>query len=118
MIRPMVSKQVFVQQKAEQNVAHPDTRKVSWSRHAIAKLITENLSRQEVEKALTSCELVEDYPTGMRPLPDCLLLAWTAERQPVHSGVAIDEPNDRVFVITVYRPDSGRWEDDFRSRKK
>ena len=83
-----------------------------------AKLVIENLSRQEVEQAMTSCEIIEDYPIQMRPLPDCLVLGWLGERQPIHAVVAIDEPNDRIFVVTVYRPDLKRWENDYRTRKE
>jgi hypothetical protein len=31
--------------------------------------------------------------------------------------IAIDEPLDRMFVVTVYRPSAKRWEDDWRTRK-
>lgn len=31
--------------------------------------------------------------------------------------IAIDEPLDRIFVVTVYRPSAKRWEDDWRTRK-
>jgi hypothetical protein len=111
-------KQVFIRQKAQENFAQPSGQKVLWSRHAIAKLVIENLSRQEVELALTSSDIVEDYPVQMRPLPDCLVLGWLIEGQPIHTVVAIDESNDRIFVVTVYRPDLRRWENDYRTRKQ
>jgi len=113
----MGTKQSFIRQKAQENSAQPSGQKVLWSRHAIAKLVVENFSRQEVERALTSCDIIEDYPVQMRPLPDCLVLGWLVERQPMHAVVAIDEPNDRIFVVTVYRPDLKRWENDYRTRK-
>jgi hypothetical protein len=113
----MGDKQTFIQTKARESLAHQEGQKVLWSRHALAKLIVENLSRQEVEGALASCEVIEEYPAQQRPLPDCLVLGWLASRQPIHAVVAIDEANDRIFVITVYRPDPRRWADDYRTRK-
>ncbi|MCD6288905.1 MAG: DUF4258 domain-containing protein [Anaerolineae bacterium] len=111
-------RQAFIWQKAKQNRLDPVGRKVLWSRHAITKLVVEGLSRQGVEQALISCEVIETYPAHTRPLPDCLVLGWLAEGQPIHAVIAIDETNDRIFVITVYRPDPRRWEDDYRTRKE
>ena len=111
-------RQAFIRKKAEQNQSDPMGRRVLWSRHAITKLTVEGLSRQEVEQALVSCEVIEIYPTHARPLPDCLVLGRLTEGQPIHAVIAIDEINDRVFVITVYRPDPRRWGDDYRTRRE
>lgn len=89
---------------------------VLWSRHAIAKLVTENLMREQVETALASIEIIEDYPSAHRPLPDCLVLAFIQPVEPIHAVVAIDDSNARIFIITVYRPDPRRWTHDFRRR--
>jgi hypothetical protein len=110
-------RQTFIRQKAKENRPDPAGQKILWSRHTIAKLIVEGLSRREIEQALASCEVIEAYPARTRPLPDCLVLGWLAEGQPVHAVIAIDEMNDRVFVITVYRPDPRRWENGYRTRK-
>jgi hypothetical protein len=37
--------------------------------------------------------------------------------EPLHAVIAVDEPNDRLFVVTVYRPDPRRWTDD-RTRRR
>jgi hypothetical protein len=89
---------------------------VLWSRHAITRLATSALSRSNVEAGLVDCEVIEDYPEAHRPLPDCLVLAMLDDRSPVHAVVAIDEPNERIFLVTVYRPDPTRWLDE-RMRK-
>ena len=88
---------------------------VRWSQHAIAKLIVENLTRTSVELALSSSEIIEDYPTTHRPLPDCLVLAKIAA-DAIHAVVAIDQSSSRIFIITVYRPDPRRWMNDYRTR--
>lgn len=91
---------------------------VLWSSHATRKLQSENLQRKEVELALSNCEVIEDYPWLTRRLPDCLVLAFTSNGRPLHSVVALDKPNDRIFIVTVYRPDKKRWENDWKTRKK
>jgi hypothetical protein len=112
-----LDKRRFIRQKATQNRNDPQGAKVYWSRHAIAELIKDDLSRSGVELALETCEVVEDYPTGHRPLPDCLVLAQLSEAEPVHAVIAIDEARDRIFVITVYLPSNEEWQDDWRTRK-
>jgi len=114
----MPDKEAFIRQKARENQSDPQGEKVLWSRHAIGKLVTEGLTRQAVEQALTTCELIEDYPSLTRPLPDCLVLGWMEEQEPIHAVVAIDAPQDRIFVVTFYRPDPRRWENDYRTRKR
>jgi hypothetical protein len=90
---------------------------VIWSRHAIQELVADDLTRTQVEHALETCEVIEDYPTAHRPLPDCLVLGYLTPDEPAHVVVAIDVERDRVFVVTVYRPDSEVWFDDWRTRQ-
>jgi hypothetical protein len=110
--------QAFIRQRVQANPTRRECDKVLWSRHAIGKLIEEGISRQEIEEALATCEVIEKYPARTGPLPDCLVLGWIRNQEPIHAVVAIDEANDCVFVITVYRPDRRRWEDGYRVRKR
>jgi hypothetical protein len=109
-----VAKQRFIRRAATR--AHPGG--IVWSQHAVAKLALEDLARQAVEEALREGEIIEDYPPAHRPLPDCLILAHLSAGEPLHAVLAVDEPNDRLFVVTVYRPDPRRWTDDRRTRRR
>jgi hypothetical protein len=111
-------KQNFIRWKARQNQSDPEGTKILWSRHGIAKLIIEGWSRVEVENALQYCSIIEDYPTLHRPLPDCLVLGWLMPGNPFHAVVAVDESNDCLFIVTVYKPLLEEWEDDWQTRKK
>jgi hypothetical protein len=111
-------KQNFIQVKAVENKSDPEGQKVLWSRHAITELVNDNLTRSQVEKLLETCEIIEDYPHLHRPLPDCLVLGKLDNTQPLHGVIAIDEINDRIFVVTVYRPLTERWKNDWRTRKQ
>ena len=112
-----LQKQLFILQKAAQNRHDSEGAKVYWSRHAVAELVNDNLTRAQVEQALEQGEIIEEYPIGHRGLPDCLVLAKLSETQPMHVVIAIGEAKDRVFVITVYVPSAERWHDDWRTRK-
>lgn len=90
---------------------------VAWSRHAIERLVLHRAARVDVETALATCEIIEVYPDAHRPLPDCLVLTWLRLREPLHAVIAVDRLNDRIFVITVYRPDAARWSDDWKRRR-
>jgi len=60
-------------------------------------------------------ESVEAYPAA-QPLPCRLLLHETADG-PLHVVVAEDAAEHAIIVVTVYRPDSGRWHEGFRRRR-
>ena len=111
-------KEAFIREKAAENASDPMMGKVLWSGHATQKLQSEGLRRQEVESALVNCEVIEDYPWLTRRLPDCLVLTFTSYGNPLHAVVALDLPLDRIFIVTVYRPDKERWENDWKTRKR
>ncbi len=113
-----VEKQSFIRQKARENIGDSIGEKILWSRHAVAALVDDSLSRMDVESALQHGQIIEDYPPAHRPLPDCLIFATLSVGKPIHAVVAIDEPNDRIFVVTVYVPTRERWENDWRTRKR
>jgi len=112
-----LDKQDFIRSKAIENQNDPEGQKILWSRHAITELLNDELTRSEVEAAFVTCEVIEDYPTQHRPLPACLVLGMLGNSDPLHGVVAIDELNDRIFIVTVYRPLKERRKDDWRTRK-
>jgi Domain of unknown function (DUF4258) len=113
----LLDKQTFIRRKARENRESADGTQVYWSRHAITELVQDQLTRSEVETALQDGEVIEDYPATHRPLPDCLVLGYLPSTHPIHAVVAIDQAQDRIFVVTVYRPSAERWADDWRTRK-
>lgn len=110
-------KQRFIRRLARRNRADRVGRRIMWSRHGIAELANEGWVRRDVEKGLEGCTVIENYPAVHRPLPDCLVLAWLRADKPFHAVVAIDEPNDRLFIVTVYTPSPEEWEHDWKTRK-
>jgi hypothetical protein len=110
-------KQELVRESAARSSAG-DLRAVVWSAHAVQALLSHALSRADVEQALSASVVIEDYPANHRGLPDCLVLGFLEPGAvPVHAVVAIDEVRDRILVVTTYRPDPGRWENDWKTRR-
>jgi hypothetical protein len=112
------SKQDSIRRIAHENQSDSGGQKILWSRHGIAELVNEGWTRAALERSLMTCEIIEDYPTLTRPLPDCLILGLLAQGVVFHAVVAIDAPNDRLFIVTVYRPSVEEWENDWRTRKR
>jgi len=69
----------------------------------------------EVSEAMTSPELLEEYPDD-RSDPSCLLLGFTRADRPLHLVAAHDEAGHGIVVVTVYHPDPDQLED-YRRRK-
>jgi hypothetical protein len=103
--------EIFIRSAAHRSGA------VLWSRHAIERLVQHRLSRTALEASLATCTIIETYPDGHRPLPDCLVLAWLRAGEPIHAVIAVDIANNRMFIVTVYRPDPERWFDDWTRRR-
>lgn len=103
-------KQLFIRRCASQ-------RKIKWSRHALGKLASLTVHVDDVERALESAEVIEDYPHLRRYLPDCLVLAFSVSGEPIHCVVALNAPYDYILIVTVYVPDEKEWYDDWRTRK-
>ncbi|MBP8949290.1 MAG: DUF4258 domain-containing protein, partial [Candidatus Promineofilum sp.] len=87
------SKQRFIREIAARAADDSSGTTILWSRHAIAKAVREQITRQEIEAALISAEVIEDYPAAHRPLPDCLVLGWLDWQNPLHAVVALDLTN-------------------------
>ena len=111
------TKRAFIRRVAKENQTDPEGVRILWSRHAVVELVLEGWNRRQVEGALLDSEVIEDYPTLHRPLPDCLVLAWVTSTIPVHVVVTIDQDLDRTLLVTVYQPSEEEWEDDWKTRK-
>lgn len=73
------------------------------------------ISTGEVESAIFSGELIEDYPEDVRG-HSALLLGWSGDDRPIH--VVCSPKVDFLAVITAYLPDPAEWSTDFKTRLK
>jgi len=84
--------------------------------HAVRRMFTRKISRDEVAAVIRNGEDVEDYPDD-KPYPSKLLLGWSGGR-PVHAVVAHNETEGEFIVVTAYEPDLEKWEEGFKVRRK
>jgi hypothetical protein len=85
--------------------------------HADEEAHSDHLSYDEIFLSVFQGEIIEDYPED-KPYPSCLIYGENFEKEPVHSVWAYNKENQWAVLITVYRPDPGRWIDWRRRREK
>jgi Domain of unknown function (DUF4258) len=84
--------------------------------HAIRCMFQRRINEKEVRHVLETGETIEAYPEDS-PYPCRLVLGWYGSR-PLHVVVADDAENQETIVITVYEPDAGTWDEDFKRRRQ
>jgi len=83
--------------------------------HAADQSVLRHIARREVEEALESGAVIEDYPSDKYG-PSCLVLGYTKAGRRLH--IQCTHPvRTRIKIITVYEPDPGEWVD-FKKRSQ
>lgn len=83
--------------------------------HAIHRMFQRHFSKQDIQRGLSSGEVIEEYLDD-KPYPSRLVLGWVGSR-PIHIVVADNIEDQETIVITVYEPNQDRWGPDFKRRK-
>src|SRR6266516_3485993 len=83
--------------------------------HAEKERYAENISLAEIETAILSGEILEDYPDDPRG-ESCLILGY-AEGRPIHRVCGYTSTRS-IRVITVYLPKPPKWRDERTRRAK
>ena len=91
-----LEKQLFIRQKAAENRSDPEGAKVYWSRHAIAELINDNLTRTEVERALEQSEIIEEKEQRIAELESQLELVLDRIEN-IESKLNIESPQNSIL---------------------
>jgi hypothetical protein len=83
--------------------------------HAVQRMFARNISARKVMEALQTGEIIEDYSAEM-PEPSHLILGFQG-KQPIHIVTSENPGRNEITVITVYHPDSSKWDRHFKRRK-
>ncbi|MCU0289397.1 MAG: DUF4258 domain-containing protein, partial [Acidobacteria bacterium] len=59
--------------------------------------------------------IIERYEDDF-PFPSLLINGFSVNRRYLHLVVGVDVPRKRLYIITVYEPDSTKWTDNFSRR--
>jgi len=85
----------------------------SYSEHAVKRMINRDIEGHEVEEAIESGEIIEDYPDD-KYSPSWLIYGKTARGRDLHVQVSLPP---KVVIITTYEPDEEEWID-YRIRRQ
>lgn len=85
-----------------------------YRQHAIKRMFERGISEADVQTALSTGRVIEDYPNDY-PLPSCLWLGYINSR-PIHIVFANSQDRDERIIITVYEPNAAQWTADFTAR--
>lgn len=88
--------------------------KIKWYKHALQRMQERDISRADVKKCIMGGEIIEDYPEDY-PNPSCLVFGYTESNRVIHVVVSQDE--DCIGIITVYFPNTKKFEKDLKTRK-
>ena len=74
-----------------------------------------DISRADVKNGIMNGEIIEEYPNDFQN-PSCLIFGYNINRRILHIIAGCDNIN--LYVITAYYPDTKKFEDDLRTRRK
>lgn len=90
--------------------------KIKWYKHALERMQERDISRADVKNCIMHGEIIEDYPDDF-PHPSCLIFGYTVNGKVIHAVVSLDVGNDSIGIITVYFPNTDKFEADLKTRK-
>ena len=82
--------------------------------HAIERMFQRDIGELEIEDVVKKGEIIESYEDD-KPYPSFLVFSFI-DGEALHVVYAEDE-NNNTIIITVYRPNLEKWEDDFKTRR-
>ena len=91
-------------------------KKYIYRNHAQLRMFERNITTDDAEEVIEYGEIIEKYPDDT-PYPSWLIFKIVNHR-PLHVVVAASKATDEGIIISLYEPSSGKFESDFKTRKR
>lgn len=107
-------KKVLLKKQISQIRSKLKTGDYRFTLHALERRIERSISRAEVEEAVLSGDIIEDYPED-KYSPSCLVFGLTKQGRTLHVQCSLDP----VWIITCYDPSENpfQWNEHFKKRR-
>ena len=92
-----------------------DESKVELTAHTLMRMKERKIDIDEIYAGIDTGEIIEQYPDD-KYYPSCLVLCFRVNGKPLHLVCSIG--NNKIYIITLYDPDSEHWEKDFKTRRR
>ena len=89
--------------------------KILWTQHCLQRMQERDISRADVKNGIATGEIIEDYPDDF-PHPSCLIFGYTINDKIIH--VVAGSDGKYIYIITAYFPNTIKFENDFKTRRK
>ena len=90
-------------------------RKIDWTKHCLNRLHQRNILISDVKTAINNGKIIEYYYDDY-PYPSCLILGYNTNNKTIHIVCGVSE--DTVHMITAYYPNTDKWEENMKTRRK
>ncbi len=84
--------------------------------HFFRRLRERNIKINDVIEAIQNGEIIEHYPNDY-PYPSCLILGFYDINNALHIVCGFSTIDNKLWLITVYKPSIEKWNNDFKTRK-
>ena len=85
--------------------------------HATRRMFQRNYTENDILVCLENGTIIEYYESDF-PFPSFLINGRSNANNPIHLVIGVDKTSKRIYVITVYEPDTTKWNEDFNRRIK
>ena len=90
-------------------------RRIDWTKHCLNRLNQRNIQISDIKTAVNNGKIIEYYYDDY-PYPSCLILGYSMNNRIIHIVCGLSE--NIVHMITAYYPDTNKWEEDMKTRRK
>lgn len=90
-------------------------RTIIWTKHCLNRINQRNILISDIKTAILNGKIIEYYYNDY-PYPSCLIIGKNKSRGIIHIVCGIKD--NFVYMITAYYPDSDKWEEDMKTRRK
>lgn len=90
-------------------------RNIIWTKHCLNRINKRDILISDIKTAILNGKIIEYYYNDY-PYASCLIIGKNKSGKIIHIVCGIKD--NLVYMITAYYPDSDKWEEDMKTRRK